>query len=223
MRPITTLFMLSSIDGKISTGSNNSLDFDKDLKLIEGIREGLHQYYEIEGTTDLWSLTTGKIQNKLGREYFEIKGLDFMSFVVLDNIHLTKDGIINLCKSLKQVVLVTSNRKHPARKLKLDNLEVLCNVTIEDVFAHLYEKYNCERLTVQSGGTVNGMLLKHKLIDYIDIVIAPVIVGGRDTPSLFDGRSIVHPNELKELGILKLTSCEELENSYIRLKYKVLG
>ena len=29
-RPITTLFMLESLDGKISTGSNDSLDVDKD-------------------------------------------------------------------------------------------------------------------------------------------------------------------------------------------------
>ena len=35
-RPITTLFMLESLDGKISTGNNDNLDTDKDfLKLME--------------------------------------------------------------------------------------------------------------------------------------------------------------------------------------------
>lgn len=31
MRPITTLFMLMSVDGKISTGTNDTLDIDKDF------------------------------------------------------------------------------------------------------------------------------------------------------------------------------------------------
>ena len=53
-RPITTLFMLMSVDGKISTGATDDLDIDKDFPKIAGVREGLHQYYEIEQTTDQW-------------------------------------------------------------------------------------------------------------------------------------------------------------------------
>ncbi len=52
-RPITTLYMLMSVDGKISTGAVDSLDMDSDLPTLDGVREGLHQYYEIEQTTDL--------------------------------------------------------------------------------------------------------------------------------------------------------------------------
>ena len=52
-RPITTLFMLMSVDGKISTGSSDERDVDRDFPKIPGVREGLHQYYEIEQTTDL--------------------------------------------------------------------------------------------------------------------------------------------------------------------------
>ena len=65
-RPITTLFMLMSVDGKISTGATDSLDVDKDFLQIKGVSEGLHQYYEIEQTTDLWSMNSGKVQAKIG-------------------------------------------------------------------------------------------------------------------------------------------------------------
>ena len=58
-RPVTTLFMLMSVDGKISTGAADEPDMDRDLPGIAGLREGLHQYYEIEQTTDLWSLNSG--------------------------------------------------------------------------------------------------------------------------------------------------------------------
>ena len=57
--------MLMSVDGKISTGSTDELDMDKDLPGIAGVGEGLHQYYEIEQTTDLWSFNTGRVQAKI--------------------------------------------------------------------------------------------------------------------------------------------------------------
>ena len=36
-RPVTTLFMLMSVDGKISTGSTDELDVDRDFPEIPGI------------------------------------------------------------------------------------------------------------------------------------------------------------------------------------------
>ena len=63
-RPITTLFMLISVDGKISPGASDSLDVDKDFPNIPGLKEGLPQYYDIKQTTDLWSFNTGRVQEK---------------------------------------------------------------------------------------------------------------------------------------------------------------
>ena len=65
-RPVTTLFMLMSVDGKISTGATDALDFDQDFPTIAGVKEGLQQYYDIEQTTDLWSFNTGRVQAKMG-------------------------------------------------------------------------------------------------------------------------------------------------------------
>ena len=39
-RPITTLFMLMSVDGKISPGASDNLDADKDFPTIDGVKEG---------------------------------------------------------------------------------------------------------------------------------------------------------------------------------------
>ena len=47
-RSVTTLFMLMSLDGKISTGAGDGLDFDHDLPRVPGVAEGLNQYYELE-------------------------------------------------------------------------------------------------------------------------------------------------------------------------------
>lgn len=87
-RPITTLFMLMSVDGKISTGATDELDVDKDFPKIAGVSEGLHQYYEIEQTTDLWSLNTGRVQEKMGVNTKPLPNKTPVSFVLIDNKHL---------------------------------------------------------------------------------------------------------------------------------------
>ena len=58
IKPITTLFMLMSVDGKISTGAVDELDVDREFPRINGMKEGVYQYYELEKTTDLSSLNT---------------------------------------------------------------------------------------------------------------------------------------------------------------------
>ena len=50
--------MLMSVDGKISTGAVDELDVDRDFPRINGVKEGLYQYNEIEKATDFWSLNS---------------------------------------------------------------------------------------------------------------------------------------------------------------------
>lgn len=224
-RPITTLFMLMSLDGKISPGASDSLDVDKDFPNIAGLKEGLPQYYEIEQTTDLWSFNTGRVQEKMGANEKPFPKKTPVSFVLLDNSHLTEHGVKYFCARSKEFVLITTNKNHPAFNVNEDNLHIIYQDTLslEKALIELKETYGCERITIQSGGTLNGMFLREKLFDYVDIVVAPVLIGGKETSTLIDGSSIANENELGKLGVLSLTSCEALENSYIRLRYKVVS
>ena len=129
-RPITTLFMLESLDGKISSGSSDNLDADKDFYRIDGVKEGLHQYYELEQETDIFSLNTGRVMAKIGvnekKEYHE--KIDAVTFVIIDNKpHLNENGIDYLCNWVEKLLLVTTNKNHIAYSLqyKYDNLEIL--------------------------------------------------------------------------------------------------
>ena len=224
-RPITTLFMLMSVDGKISTGASDVLDVDQDFPYMDGVKEGLHQYYEIEQTTDLWSLNTGRVQAKLGVNEKEMPPKTPVSFVLVDNSHLNEHGVRFFCELSKQFVLITTNPDHPAFRVKADNLGIIIQEKqcLEEALVRLKEEYGCDRITIQSGGTVNGLFLREKLFDYVDIVVAPVLVGGKNTSTLIDGESITTREELDKLGILKLIDCEQLEDSYVRLRYEVIG
>ena len=86
---------------------------------------------------------------------------------------------------------------------------------------YLKANFDCDRITIQSGGTLNQLFLEEKLFDYVDIIVAPVLIGGKDTSTLIDGPSLHSKNELYKLGIMKLIECQTLENSYLRLKYEV--
>ena len=223
-RPVTTLYMLMSVDGKISTGATDNMDVDKDFPKIEGVREGLHQYYEIEQTTDLWTFNSGRVQKKMGVNDKPLPEKSPVSYVVLDNRHLTESGVRYFCALAKEFVLITTNPSHPAFEVKEDNLHIIKQhkLSLPEALETLRSEYGCESITIQSGGTLNGMFLREKLFDYVDIVVAPLLIGGKETSTLIDGESLRSDTDLDKLGALKLVECKVLEDSYIRLRYKVL-
>ena len=128
---------------------------------------------------------------------------------------MTEHGVTYFCRKSKVFVLITSNKEHPAYNIKEKNLHI--------IFQELKSSYGCEKLTIQSGGTVNGLFLREKLFDYIDVVVAPVLIGGKETASLIDGSSITSENELSGLSVLKLIDCTILNVSYIRVRYQVIS
>lgn len=227
-KPITTLFMLESLDGKISSGNNDVLDADKDWCQINGVKEGLHQYYEIEATTDFYSLNTGRVMAKIGvNERTELHERVDVRFIIIDNKpHLNENGINYLCNWVEKLILVTTNKDHIAFSLKerYDNLDILYydNLDLNKLLIDIKDKYNADRITVQSGGNLNGLFLRENLIDYVNIVIAPLLVGGHDTSTLIDGESISKVDELNKLKALELIECNKLNNSYVQLIYKVI-
>lgn len=224
-RPVTTLFMLMSVDGKISTGATDDLDFDRDLPRVEGVREGLRQYYDIEQTTDLWSLNSGRVQAKLGVNRRAAPAKTPVSFVLLDDHHLEETGVRYFCARAKELVIATTNREHPAFRVNEPNLHIVYQnqSDLPELLERLRGDFGCERLTVQTGGTLNGLLLREKLLDYVDIVVAPVLVGGKETSTLIDGTALTGADELSGLGVLRLEGVHQLRDSYLRLRYQVIS
>lgn len=227
-RPINTLFMLMSLDGKINSGDSDELDVDRDWCKIDGVKEGLHQYYEIEQTTDWYSLNTGRVMEKIGvnNRKEKPKKID-CRFIIMDRKpHLNENGIQYLCQWVDKLFLVTDNKNHPAYEMldEFENLKILYQEKIDltKLMVDLRQNYEVEKITIQSGGTLNCELLRANLIDYVNIVVAPILVGGATTNTLIDGKAISKIEELNQLKALELMEVKQLENSYLQLKYKVV-
>lgn len=220
-----------SVDGKISTGITDNLDVDKDFPKIQGIKEGLQQYYDIEKTTDLHFLITGAVMSKESDSLNVNNRSDIpkkvpANCVIVDNSHLNENGIKYLTQKFNSLTVVTANKSHPANNLQLENLKIISyneKIDFKDLFAKLKNDFGIESITIQSGGTLNSILLREKLIDKISIVIAPALVGGKETPSLIDGKSLSSIDELKYVKALKLVDVKKLNDSYLHLKYDVIN
>ena len=222
LRPETTLFLLQSLDGKISSGSTDDRDFDKDFPNVGGeVSAGLQQYYDIEQTTELWSLMSGRIASKLGCNNAPLPQKIIVSFGMIDNTHLNERGCRYWATRSKKLVLLTHNPNHPMFKVKdeYDNVEIVLLKKGEKLdigFKHLYSS-GCKKLTVQTGGTINAELIKLKLIDHVDMVVAPIIIGNNQCMSTVDGKGDL-PYDMAKL---KLKRCAVLKNSYLRLTYDI--
>jgi 2,5-diamino-6-(ribosylamino)-4(3H)-pyrimidinone 5'-phosphate reductase len=227
-RPFTTLFMLMSVDGKISTGDNDDMDVDADFPNIAGVREGLQQYYDIEAQTDFFSFISGKVLAKIGiNEKEDIPEPTSVTCVIVDNApHVQEKGIVYLAKKRKDVIVATTHPQHPANLVAqtMHNVHVVRyekNIDFADLFSKLKSDFGAERLTIQSGGTLNTLLVREGLIDRVLLVVAPALIGGKETATLLDGESLHVKEDLKHIRALELVQATPLKDSYLLLEYVV--
>jgi 2,5-diamino-6-(ribosylamino)-4(3H)-pyrimidinone 5'-phosphate reductase len=230
-RPITTLFLIQSVDGKITTGDVDELDTDLDFRRLHGVKEGLHRYYEIEQQIARISFNSGRVLAKVGanERRWESAEPDVVTFIIVDSRpHLTLAGCEYFARRSPELYLITSNREHPALGLagRYPNVHVLLypdGIDFADAMARLRGEFGIERLTIQTGGELNAHLLRLGLIDRLLLVVAPCLVGGRDTQSLIGGESLHDEADLLGLRALRLVGCEPLGDSYLQLSYEVVN
>lgn len=200
-RPYTTLFLLSSLDGKISTGIGDYMDFDIDLPTV---CPDLSPYYTAELKTDVWSMISGNIVAKLitARGKFTTTHHN-CKHVLVDSQRLTHEMIEQVGDSCDGLILLTDDRYGYRSDFssKVWDVHFQSMGNLNSIMDYLVRQ-GINTLTVQTGGTFNSSMLRAGLIDRVDIFVAPVIVGGKDTHSMADGISLVNSCELMQLSRL---------------------
>ena len=228
-RPETTLFLMQSLDGKISTGDVDERDQEIDFPKIKGIKEGNYQYYDFLFKTERHALISGKVLAKIGVNLHE-KAEDYkdVNLIIIDRQpHLTKRGVEYLLKSFKSIYIITNNKNHPAFEFRKEKDLIIIFypkvIDLKDLFQKLKQEHNIKSISIQSGGTLNALFLKYKIIDHISFIIAPCLVGGKDTPTSIDGVAPQTYDDLLNIKALELKRCEILKYSYISLYYDVIN
>lgn len=214
-----------SIDWKISTGIGNPRDFDKDLPHIQWASDGLHQYYELEQQTDLCSMNSWKVLEKIGINNPQKLDKTPVDFVIIDNApHITEEGMKNMIQKSARLFIVTSNKNHPAFSLQesLLTLNILYyenEIDFWDVFSSLKNNFGIDGVTIQTWWELNSYFLRNNFIDALSIIVAPCLVWWKETPTLVDGASLELDDNLVDIKTFRLTSVDILKDSYIHLRY----
>lgn len=158
----------------------------------------------------------------------EPKKID-VNFIIIDNKpHLTEQGVAYLARWVKQLYLITTNKQHPAYVVnqKYSNIEIISydtKVDLKDLLMKMKRHYGAEKITLQSGGTLNAEWLRQGLIDKVSLVFAPCLIGGNNTQSLIGGESLHTEEDLQKIKTMRLIKCDVLKNSYIHLQYQVIN
>jgi 2,5-diamino-6-(ribosylamino)-4(3H)-pyrimidinone 5'-phosphate reductase len=92
-------------------------------------------------------------------------------------------------------------------------------VDIKAALEELNKKYGVETIRVDSGGTLNGVLLRAGLVTNLSILIAPTAIGGTTPLSIYRAEDLVSANDAIKL---ELEHMEKMKNGYVWLKYKVI-
>jgi len=82
-----------------------------------------------------------------------------------------------------------------------------------------HSRYGVESVRVDSGGTLNGAVLREGLVDELSLLIDPSLVGGTSPRSVF-----VAPDFTSSEGVIdvRLTHLEELRGGTVWLRYDVV-
>ncbi len=137
----------------------------------------------------------------------------------VNNWHMLKraklwKGYISLC-----------SKKMPQNHLEYlgtRNIDIIITgedkVDLKSAIEALYDKYKIERIRVDSGGTLNGVLLRQGLVDEVSALINPSLVGGESSRSIFKAPDLKDGNGVISL---KLIETKPLDNDHVWLRYEV--
>jgi 2,5-diamino-6-(ribosylamino)-4(3H)-pyrimidinone 5'-phosphate reductase len=83
----------------------------------------------------------------------------------------------------------------------------------------LSDRYGVQTVRVDSGGTLNGVLLRAGLVDEVSLLVHPHFVGGLTLRSIFRAPDLTAPGGVVQL---KLAHVERLDGDVVWLRYEVV-
>jgi 2,5-diamino-6-(ribosylamino)-4(3H)-pyrimidinone 5'-phosphate reductase len=214
---------------------HNSISLDGSFTDFE-VNMGLH--YQIAGKYNADANLIGSNTIKTGIEIYggEIppeKEADFTKpernmalpyWIIVDTKGITQ-GLLHTCRSFefcKDVIILISQRTNEdyINYLKERNYDYLvCGneyIDYEKALSALNTKYGIKTILIDSGPTLNGVLLSKGLIDEISLLVSPFLVGGKSD------KLLAHLNNESTNINLKLLACEDVEKELVLLRYEVL-
>ena len=221
MKPYVILNAAMTLDGKIATKSGSSnISGDKDLERVHELRKECDAIMVGIGTVmaDDPRLTVHKINAV--KEDNPVR-------IVVDSKCRTPIAARVTNKDARTIIAGANEYKYDFivsdryDTFKKRGVEFFFSgdkkVDLKSLMNYLHEE-GIEKLMLEGGSTLNFSMIKEGLIDEIRICIAPMVVGGVNSKTFFDGEGF---DKMDDAVKLELIDSYNLDKDLI-LTYKVL-
>ena len=92
-------------------------------------------------------------------------------------------------------------------------------VDFRGALEEINNRYKINNVRVDSGGTLNGILLRAGLVDEVSVLIHPFLVGGMTPSSLFRAADLISTEGVISLKVIKINL---IEPDLIWMRFEVL-
>ena len=92
-------------------------------------------------------------------------------------------------------------------------------VDLAAALEELNSRFGVQSVRVDSGGILNGALLRAGLVDEVSVLIDPCLVGGTSARAWFVTPDLASPEGITRL---RLIHCEQVKDNIVWLKYEVI-
>ncbi|MEU8812941.1 dihydrofolate reductase family protein [Actinoplanes sp. NPDC048796] len=103
--------------------------------------------------------------------------------------------------------------------LREEKISYLVGEDLREALEKMRSRLGVSCVVSNAGGGVNGALLRAGLVDEVQVVIYPALIGGAGTPTLFDGDPLA-PGEMP--ASLRLLATHATADGTVWLRYEVL-
>ena len=223
-RPYVVLNVAMSIDGKISTWQrerikiSNRLDFYR----VDKLRASCDAI--LVGTTTLKKDDPALILKCKKNNISRIKKNLSKNPI---KVAILKSGMISmdssfLCKGNAEKIIFVTNQISMKNIRQLEKRATVIKssgsrVDISQVLEYLYKR-GVKMLLVEGGGQTNFEFLNRKVVDEIQFFLAPIIIGGTNSPTFVDGIGFSQNNILQT----KLLKMKKVGDGFV-FRYKVMN
>lgn len=220
-RPETTLFLVNSVDGRITSHDSDPLDPDKNWKKDPKIQAITQPFFDF-ARGQIHTITYGESLARIGVNVrTEIHPVKDVRLVVIDQDALLQNSGIHYLTRTFHTIYLACLKNHPALSLTPvpENLKFLTQSSpfeLAPILTTLTKKYKVKQVSIQSNARLNARWLSSGLVDYLSVIISPLLVGRHGTPNLID-------QDLLTVKPLILTDMKAFGLDFVNLRYDVVN
>jgi len=224
-RPFVYINIATTADGKLAPANRQFVPFGSkhDRELLLELRTRADAVMAGARTVDLAETTLGPGDSRFRRLRLA-RGLPEYNLRVVVSGSATLDPNAEIFRHRFSPIIILTTGRAPLRKLQelrrvADEVKAFGanELDIVEALRWLREKWQVKRLLCEGGGGLNELLFRHDAVDEVYLTLCPLLFGGRDAPTMVDGKGV---GSLAEATRLRLKSLKRVGDELFLL-YRV--